>query len=79
MRIFLTSLLLSSPDILLLDEPTNHLDTESLEWLENWLMKFPGTIITVSHDRYFLDKLVTQIAELDHYKLTIYKGNFPGT
>ena len=76
MRIFLTSLLLSSPDILLLDEPTNHLDTESLEWLEKWLAKFPGTIITVSHDRYFLDKLVTQIAELGHYKLTIYKGNF---
>ncbi|MEA2021769.1 MAG: ATP-binding cassette domain-containing protein, partial [Candidatus Caldatribacteriota bacterium] len=76
MRIFLTSLLLSSPDILLLDEPTNHLDTESLEWLESWLMKYTGTIITVSHDRYFLDKLVTQIAELDHYKLTIYKGNF---
>jgi ATP-binding cassette subfamily F protein 3 len=76
MRIFLTSLLLSSPDILLLDEPTNHLDTESLEWLENWLIKFPGTIITVSHDRYFLDKLVTQIAELDHHKLTIYKGNY---
>ena len=76
MRIFLTSLLLSSPDILLLDEPTNHLDTESLEWLEKWLAKCPGTIITVSHDRYFLDKLVTQIAELEHYKLTIYKGNF---
>jgi len=76
MRIFLTSLLLSSPDILLLDEPTNHLDTESLEWLENWLKKFSGTIITVSHDRYFLDKLVTQIAELDHHRLTIYKGNY---
>ncbi|MEA1939681.1 MAG: ATP-binding cassette domain-containing protein [Candidatus Caldatribacteriota bacterium] len=76
MRIILASLLLSSPDILLLDEPTNHLDTESLEWLENWLMKYSGTIITVSHDRYFLDKLVTQIAELDHQKLTIYKGNF---
>jgi len=76
MRIFLTSLLLSAPDILLLDEPTNHLDTESLEWLEGWLSRYEGTIITVSHDRYFLDKIVIQIAELENNKLTIYKGNF---
>ncbi len=76
MRIILASILLSSPDILLLDEPTNHLDTESLEWLENWLQNFSGTIIAISHDRYFLDKLMTQIVELAHQKLTTYPGNF---
>jgi len=76
MRIILASILLSSPDIVLLDEPTNHLDTESLEWLEGWLLNFTGTIIVISHDRYFMDKLMTQIAELAHQKLTIYKGNF---
>jgi len=76
MRIILASILLSSPDIVLLDEPTNHLDTESLEWLESWLLSFTGTIIVISHDRYFMDKLMTQIAELAHQKLTIYQGNF---
>jgi len=76
MRIVLASVLLSSPDIVLLDEPTNHLDTESLEWLEGWLQNFPGTIMVISHDRYFMDKLMTQIAELAHQKLTIYQGNF---
>ena len=76
MRIVLASILLSSPDIVLLDEPTNHLDTESLEWLEGWLLNFTGTIIVISHDRYFMDKLMTQIAELAHQKLTIYQGNF---
>jgi len=76
MRIILASILLSSPDIVLLDEPTNHLDTESLEWLEGWLQNFSGIIIVISHDRYFMDKLMTQIAELAHQKLTIYQGNF---
>jgi len=76
MRIILASILLSSPDIVLLDEPTNHLDTESLEWLEGWLLNFSGTIIVISHDRYFMDKLMTQIAELAHQRLTIYQGNF---
>lgn len=76
MRIILASILLSSPDIILLDEPTNHLDTESLEWLESWLLNFSGTIMVISHDRYFMDKLMTQIAELAHQKLTIYQGNF---
>ena len=76
MRIILASILLSSPDIVLLDEPTNHLDTESLEWLEGWLLNFSGTIIVISHDRYFMDKLMTQIVELAHQKLTIYQGNF---
>lgn len=76
MRIILASILLSSPDIVLLDEPTNHLDTESLEWLEGWLLNFTGTIIVISHDRYFMDKLMTQITELAHQRLTIYQGNF---
>jgi len=76
MRIILASILLSSPDIVLLDEPTNHLDTESLEWLEGWLLNFSGTIIVISHDRYFMDKLMTQISELAHQRLTIYQGNF---
>lgn len=76
MRIILASILLSSPDMVLLDEPTNHLDTESLEWLEGWLLNFSGTIIVISHDRYFMDKLMTQIVELAHQKLTIYQGNF---
>ena len=76
MRIILASILLSSPDIVLLDEPTNHLDTESLEWLEGWLLNFSGTIIVISHDRYFMDKLMTQIAESAHQRLTIYQGNF---
>lgn len=76
MRIILASILLSSPDIILLDEPTNHLDTESLEWLENWLLNFSGTILVISHDRYFMDKLMTQIAELAHQRLTLYQGNF---
>lgn len=76
MRIILASILLSSPDIVLLDEPTNHLDTESLEWLEGWLLNFTGTVIVISHDRYFMDKLMNKIAELAHQRLTIYQGNF---
>ncbi|MHB8908858.1 MAG: ABC-F family ATP-binding cassette domain-containing protein [Syntrophales bacterium] len=76
MRIMLAVILLSRPDIMLLDEPTNHLDTESLEWLESWLKDYPGTIITIAHDRVFLDKIVTVIAELANRTITIYKGNY---
>ena len=76
MRIMLAVILLSRPDIMLLDEPTNHLDTESLEWLENWLKDYDGTIITIAHDRVFLDKVVTVIAELANRTITIYKGNY---
>jgi len=76
MRVVLAGILISSPDILLLDEPTNHMDTESLEWLENWLTSFNGTLIVISHDRYFLDKIVTETVELAEQKITSYKGNY---
>ncbi|OPY09237.1 MAG: putative ABC transporter ATP-binding protein YheS [Syntrophus sp. PtaB.Bin001] len=76
MRILLSVILLSRPDIMLLDEPTNHLDTESMEWLENYLRDYTGTLITVSHDRTFLDKITTQTAELSRGRMTIYKGNY---
>jgi ATP-binding cassette subfamily F protein 3 len=76
MRILLTSILLAQPQIMLLDEPTNHLDTESMEWLESYLKNYPGTIIVVSHDRFFLDKIATQIAELSSCRIHIYKGNY---
>ncbi len=76
MRILLSAILVSNPDIMLLDEPTNHLDTESMEWLESYLKNYQGTIITVAHDRVFLDKVTTQIAELSNNSITIYKGNY---
>jgi len=76
MRILLTSILLARPDIMLLDEPTNHLDTESMEWLESYLKDYRGTIIVVSHDRFFLDKIASQIAELSSCRIHIYKGNY---
>ncbi len=76
MRILLAVILLSQPDIMLLDEPTNHLDTESMEWLESYLKDYPGTLITVAHDRFFLDKLATTIAEISQGRLTIFKGNY---
>jgi ATP-binding cassette subfamily F protein 3 len=76
MRILLTSILLAKPDIMLLDEPTNHLDTESMEWLESYLKDYPGTIIVISHDRFFLDKIALQIAELSSCHIHIYKGNY---
>ena len=76
MRILLSVILLSRPDIMLLDEPTNHLDTESMEWLENYLKDYPGTIITIAHDRVFLDRIVNQIAELADGNIIIHKGNY---
>ncbi|HPN09076.1 MAG TPA: ABC-F family ATP-binding cassette domain-containing protein [Syntrophales bacterium] len=76
MRILLAVILLSRPDIMLLDEPTNHLDTESMEWLESYLKDYPGTLITVAHDRFFLDKMATTIAEIGRGRLIIYKGNY---
>lgn len=76
MRVTLAGLLLSRPDILLLDEPTNHLDTESMEWLENWLSDYRGTLVAISHDRIFMDKIMKCIAELHSGRIRIYKGNF---
>ncbi|MBN1471197.1 MAG: ATP-binding cassette domain-containing protein [Syntrophaceae bacterium] len=76
MRILLTSILLVKPDIMLLDEPTNHLDTESMEWLESYLKDYLGTIIVVSHDHFFLDKIISQTAELSSCAIHIYTGNY---
>lgn len=76
MRVSLAALLLSHPDILLLDEPTNHLDTESMEWLEGWLRDYRGTIIAVSHDRRFLDNMVTSVAELSGGKVNLYSCGY---
>src|SRR5690349_16553053 len=75
-RVALCRLLLSKPDMLLLDEPTNHLDAESVEWLEQFLTRFPGTVVAVTHDRYFLDNAAEWILELDRGKGHPYKGNY---
>ncbi len=75
-RLAIARLLLSGPDILFLDEPTNHLDIEATEWLEGFLRDFGGAVVLVSHDRYFLDRVVTTVAEIEHQKLTLYNGNF---
>ena len=75
-RVALCQLLLSKPDMLLLDEPTNHLDAESVEWLEQFLQKFPGTVIAVTHDRYFLDNAAEWILELDRGHGIPWKGNY---
>ena len=75
-RVALTKLLLQKPSILLLDEPTNHLDAESVQWLEKHLVDYPGNVILVTHDRYFLDNVVNWILELDRGKYFIYEGNY---
>ncbi len=75
-RVSLGKLLLSKPDIILLDEPTNHLDMESIAWLETYLMNYAGTVIIVAHDRYFLDRVVTKIVELDGGVATSFQGNY---
>ena len=77
-RVALCKLLLSSPDMLLLDEPTNHLDAESVAWLQRFLHDFPGTVVTVTHDRYFLDEVAGWILELDRGKGIPYEGNYTG-
>jgi len=76
MRIALAKLLLQQPDVLLLDEPTNHLDLDSLLWLESYLRSYQGSIVVISHDREFLDRLVTRIAALHRWTLTEYVGNY---
>jgi len=76
MRVSLAALLVTSPDVLLLDEPTNHLDTESMEWLENYLSTFRGSLILISHDRRFLDNLTKETAELANGRITVYRGGY---
>lgn len=75
-RVALGKLLLSKPDILLLDEPTNHLDMESITWLETYLLNYPGAVFIVSHDRYFLDKVVTKVVEIEAGEMRMYSGNY---
>lgn len=77
-RLALGKLLLTSPDLLILDEPTNHLDIETLTWLEQYLQNYAGAILIVSHDRYFLDKIVTQVYEISRHTSTKYIGNYSG-
>jgi ATP-binding cassette subfamily F protein 3 len=76
MRVALARLLLQRPDFLLLDEPTNHLDIDSIDWLETYLKGYPGTVVVVSHDRYFLDRMVTHTVELVQGRATEYAGNY---
>ena len=75
-RVALGRLLLAKPDIILLDEPTNHLDMESIRWLENYLLNYNGAVLIVAHDRYFLDKIVSKIIELDNGVATVFSGNY---
>jgi energy-dependent translational throttle protein EttA len=77
-RVALCRLLLSKPDLLLLDEPTNHLDAESVAWLERFLQEYPGTVVAITHDRYFLDNVAQWILELDHGKGVPFEGNYSG-
>ena len=75
-RLALVRLLLQTPDILMLDEPTNHLDTKTLEWLEEHLRSYPKSLIVVSHDRYFLDRVATKMLDIEHTEATLYPGNY---
>jgi len=76
LKVLLAQALFGQPDILLLDEPTNHLDIKAIHWLENFLMDFENTVLVVSHDRHFLNKVCTHIADIDFSKITIYAGNY---
>ena len=75
-RVALGKILLTRPDLILLDEPTNHLDIHSITWLENFLLNYPGAVLIIAHDRYFLDKIVTKVIEIENHKSTVYHGNY---
>src|SRR4029077_1257053 len=75
-RVALCRLLLAHPDLLLLDEPTNHLDAESVDWLERFLQEYPGTVVAITHDRYFLDNVAMWILELDRGRGFPFEGNY---
>ena len=75
-KVLLAQALFGNPDILLLDEPTNHLDLDAIAWLEEFLINFDNTVIVVSHDRYFLNKVCTQIADIDYGKIQLFAGNY---
>ena len=75
-KVLLAQALFGNPDILLLDEPTNHLDLDAIEWLEEFLINFENTVIVVSHDRYFLNKVCTHTADIDYGKIQLYAGNY---
>jgi ATPase subunit of ABC transporter with duplicated ATPase domains len=76
LRVLLAQVLFSRPDVLLLDEPTNHLDLDSIRWLESFLIGFRGTLVVVSHDRHFLNSVVTHVADVDYQTITVYTGNY---
>ena len=75
-RVALTALMLRKDNLLLLDEPTNHLDLRSVEWLEEYIRRFKGTVVAISHDRYFLDRIVTRVIEVLDGKAEFYSGNY---
>lgn len=75
-KVLLAQALFGNPDILLLDEPTNHLDLDAIRWLEEFLINFDNTVIVVSHDRYFLNKVCTHTADIDYAKIELYAGNY---
>ena len=75
-KVLLAQALFGQPDIILLDEPTNHLDNDSITWLEDFLMDYPGTVIVVSHDRHFLNNVCTHIVDVDYNQIKIYVGNY---
>ena len=75
-RVCLGKLLVTKPDVILLDEPTNHLDIGSITWLETFLLNYKGAVVIVSHDRYFLDRVVRKVVELDRCKVSVFSGNY---
>ena len=75
-KVLLAQALFGNPDILLLDEPTNHLDAKAIAWLENFIMNFPNTVIVVSHDRHFLNKVCTHMVDIDFSKVKLFVGNY---